>query len=267
MSAIGIEAKNLKVEIAGHLAWVTLDRPPANTLTIEFMDELIAVHRALEADRDIFGVCIRAARGAEYFSNGIDPAYLLERDVDGRATVFAKLVEMLGVLYGFSKPMAALIDGHAMAGGAVIGIVCDFRFMAEGRGRYAFSEVAVGLMIPDFLLEIIRGVVGSQHMVRVAQLATAYKPREALAIGLVDAVVPAAKLEEHATRHMDRILKMPLASMRAVKTQLRKALLDRIPRTADLVRAETFRELLGSYNFEEGLRSVVENRRPRFQNP
>lgn len=266
MATAAESQKNLDIRIEGPLAWVALNRPPANTLTMDFMQEIMDAFAALEANDEIFGACLTAAPGSEYFSNGIDAAYLLERDVDGRAAVFGKLIEMLAVLYGFSKPMTAVIDGHAMAGGAVLGIVADFRMMAAERGRYSFSEVAVGLMIPDFLLDIIRGVVGPQHMIRVAQLATAFKPEEALAIGLVDAVVPADRLRAQATRHMEKIFKLPQKSLRAVKTELRKDILARVKNPGSVADTVLFRELLGSYNFVEGLSAVRDNRRPRFKN-
>ena len=125
----------LEIERRDRLAWLWLNRAPLNTLTIEFMDEIDRAYAELASDRET-DIVLLGSKVPGFFCNGLDPDYLLERDVPARALVFERLFEMMRAMYAFEKPSAAVIDGHAMAGGAVLGVLNDFRFMSDSRFRF-----------------------------------------------------------------------------------------------------------------------------------
>ena len=151
-----------------------------------------------------------------------------------------------------------------MAGGAVLGILTDFRFLSTGKNRYSFSEVRVGLTVPPGLLKLIESVVGPQNIIRTAMLASAFKPEEAKAVGLADELFPRDKLLANVEKFMKRLFELPLANMRSVKANLRR---DRLAMLENF--NEDLQNMKGvlSGNIEEGLRAVLERRRPRFDNP
>ncbi|MCB1326626.1 MAG: enoyl-CoA hydratase/isomerase family protein [Spirochaetales bacterium] len=254
----------LKIERRDRLAWIWLNRAPLNTLTIEFMDEIDRAFAELGSDREV-DVVLLGSKVPGFYCNGLDPDYLLERDVPARALVFERLFEMMRAMYAFEKPSAAVIDGHAMAGGAVLGVLNDFRFMSDGRYRFCFSEVLVGLTIPAALLDVIAGVTGRAALRDVAMLGTAYRAPEARAIHLIDEVFPAATLHEEAEARMRNLLPMAQPSLRQIKKEIRSPVVQRLAE----FQKSTVRELepFLSGNFEEGLRAVRDRRRPVFQNP
>ncbi|MEQ9364614.1 MAG: enoyl-CoA hydratase/isomerase family protein [Leptospirales bacterium] len=257
--------QNLRIESRDRLAWIRLNRPPLNDLTPEVIEELIEAHRLLAADDSVWMVVL-GGQGEKFFCNGLSPEYILAQDAAGRAAVFARLFDLMRAMYAFPKIEAAAMGGHAMAGGAVLGILCDFRFMRAGKSRIGFSEVAAGLTVPEFLIDIIEGVIGPQHLVQTAMLAKAYRPEEALAIGLVDDVFPPEEFDARVEAYLNGLMdSLPLRSMQTVKQSLRAK------RNAGLKAASTrslenLRPLLMG-NFDEGLTAVLERRKPVFQNP
>ena len=259
-----MDLKYIDLEIKDRLGYIWLNRAPYNDFDDEFLDEIIQAHHYMAAKDDAWGVLL-CSRNEKYFSNGMEPDYLLQKDVEGRAAVFAKLFELMKVMYSFPKVEASVITGHAMAGGAVLGIVTDFRFMGNGKYRYSFSEVRVGLTIPPGLLAIIESVVGPENLVRVAMLAEAFKPEEALSIGLVDRVFEHEKTLELSEKTMRSLLEMPQKSMRSVKKTIRQKYLQSLDSLAG-DQLNFFKNFLEG-NLVEGLTAVKERRRPQFQNP
>jgi enoyl-CoA hydratase/carnithine racemase len=254
----------LTIEVREHLAWLRLRNPPRNDLTPALIQELISAHARLAADPEVWMVLL-GAHGEKFYCNGMSPDYLLAQDVAGRANAFAQLFDLMRVMYAFPKIEAAVIGGHAMAGGAVLGILSDFRFMGDGKYRLGFSEVPVGLTIPAFLIDLIEGVVGPRYVKKVALLGTAFRAEEAHAIGLVDEVFAHAELEAQAENYFRRLMQsLPQASLRSVKRNMRAGRLAKLEAAAGS--EQHLRDFL-SGNFEEGLRAVLERRKPVYTNP
>lgn len=255
---------NLKVEINDHLARLTLTRPPLNALSPEFIQELNDAVVALDKNPDCWALLIDSS-AESFFSNGLDPEALIPMDKQGRMQTFLTFLMFARNLYAFSKPSLSAIAGHAMAGGAVIGVLTDFRFLAEGKYSYCFSEVRVGLTIPDVLLDIIQSITGPQHLRQIAMLSERYKPEECLQIGLADRVLPADRLIPESEKYLRSMFELPLASIRSVKENLRLPTIQKFDAYLR-ERDQKFAAFLEG-NFVEGLSAVMERRRPKFQNP
>jgi len=254
----------LELEVKNNIGYIWLNRPDSNDLTMEVMDELIEAHQIMSSDDQVWGV-ILASKLDKYFSNGLEPDYMLERSVEGRIEVFTKLFDMIKVIYAFPKVEISAISGHAMAGGAILAILTDFRFMAEGKGRYSFSEVRVGLTIAPILLEIVAAVVGKRNLIKTAMIPRAFKAYEALEINLVDALFPLDQLVPQAEKYLKSIFTLPQKSVRSVKIAMRAETLNKLD-THSSHDLEGLRPFLEG-NFVEGLTAVKERRRPRFINP
>lgn len=253
----------ITLEKTGHIARLTMGRPKLNALSPELISGLHSAVRSIEQDNDIWAFLIDSSVEG-FFSNGLDPEILLPLDVQGRLEVFGGFLRMCRDLYALSKPSLSLVAGHAMAGGAVIASLTDFRFFAEGKYSFCFTEVRVGLTLPPMLIEVIERITGPQHLRRIALLAERFKPEECLALGLADRVVPAAALLAEGTKYLESLLDLPQSSLRSVKEELNRSVVASFDRA--LSDGEGFSKFLGA-NFEEGLRAVVERRRPRFKNP
>ena len=209
------------VEIKDAIAWVSLSRSPNNQLVPEFMDEILAAHQELTENETVSAVVLYS-KIPGYFCNGMDTEYILASDLQGRKESFSLLLQVLMALFQFPKPHLSLIEGHATAGGAFLATMSDYRYMAAGKSRYWFSEAAVRLTFPRMLIEVLQTIVAPKHIRKIALEAKAFLPQEALEIGLVDAVYPAAELTTRAERFMRRLLRNSLKSLVSIKSNMRR---------------------------------------------
>lgn len=254
--------KYIKTEISDGIGRIILSGGKGNELNMDFLEEIIAIHTEFQKNPQV-KLAILESDVEGYFSNGIEDTMILGMDHESRRRVFHTLLETIKAIYGFEKPEIALINGHAMAGGAVLGILPDFRIMAEGKYRYSFSEIHVGLIIPGPLMEIIRRTVGDAPMREVTMLGRAYKPQEALRIGLVDEVVSSDELRKEGGKLARKLLRLPQDSLRSMKKNLRSDVVRQFSDDTILMNSGLY-DLLAGPDFEEGMRAIIEDRRPRF---
>ncbi len=252
--------QRIQLTVQDKIAWISLNHPPLNEMDELMMSELAEVHRELSVDQNVRGIILKS-NCPKFFSNGLPAQELATADAPEMRQFFSRLGEMIEAMYGCEKPEIALIDGHAMAGGAVLGLLADFRFMGEHCGRYSFSEILVGLIIPTLLQTILKTVVQPAHIAEVI-FGKAYKPAEAQEIGLVNKVFPSELLAKEAEKVLKNLFRLPQENVRTTKVLLRQEVLQKIRSQ----KKEMLDELMPFFNdnLREGIRAVMENRRPVF---
>ncbi|MFI5394291.1 MAG: enoyl-CoA hydratase/isomerase family protein [Candidatus Binatia bacterium] len=213
----------LLIERHGAVTWLQLNRPARlNALTEESFEELGAALRAIGADADSRVLVLTGAgRG---FCAGSDVEGLGER-TSWSAPQQRERFDRLGRdvvlrLYGLAIPTVAAINGPASGGGLSLALACDIRIAAED-ATITFGYTGMGL-IPDlgatYFLPRITGVSRAcYHLWRNSRLTAS----EALAIGLVDTIVPARELVEGATAVAAQIATAPQLAIRLGRAALR----------------------------------------------
>jgi enoyl-CoA hydratase/carnithine racemase len=253
----------IQTRVENHIGYVSLARAPMNLMDIPFMQAFTEAHRELAENDDVWGVIVHSAVDG-YFSNGLDPAMMLSRDTKGRAEVFEVLLGMVLEVYAYPKPHISAIEGHAMAGGAVLAILSDWRFMSRDKSRISFSEVAVGLTIPKAIINLIESATGPGPLREIAMLGSAIKSTDAKRMGLVDEVFDNGTTVKEAERYLKRVFELPLASVRSVKQILRA---DNLAALKGREGLDTLSSFVGAESFVEGLSAVRDKRRPKYKNP
>lgn len=253
----------IQTRVENHIGYVSLARAPMNLMDIPFMQAFTEAHRELAENDDVWGVIVHSAVDG-YFSNGLDPAMMLSRDTKGRAEVFEVLLGMVLDVYAYPKPHISAIEGHAMAGGAVLAILSDWRFMSRDKSRISFSEVAVGLTIPKAIINLIESATGPGPLREIAMLGSAIKSTDAKRMGLVDEVFDNGTTVKEAERYLKRVFELPLASVRSVKQILRA---DNLAALRSREGLDTLSSFVGAESFVEGLSAVRDKRRPKYKNP
>jgi enoyl-CoA hydratase len=252
--------ENICIEKRGSLATVTLDRPKVlNALNAATFAELNSAFDELASDGDVRVVLLSGA-GERAFAAGADIRELAAVNGDeGRAfslrgqAVFRK-IETLG------KPVIACVRGFALGGGCELALACTLRIAAED-AKFGQPEVKLG---------VIPGYGGSQRLPRLVGRGAALKllltgaiidATEALRIGLVDEVVPAAELMQRAESLAGEIAaQAPLAiaeTLRVVDEGLDVAL-----DLALLREADRFGHLCDTADKAEGTAAFLEKRKP-----
>lgn len=211
------------IELTDHGGIVELhmDRPPANAMTTEFIEALAGAHR--RACEEGARVCVISGRDG-MFSAGLDVPVLLPLDRDAIASFWQAFLGLLKQLVTSPVPVVAAITGHSPAGGAVLAIHCDYRIAADGSFRIGLNEVQVGLPVPRTVFLALQGLVGSRVAQRLAMRGELLTPGDALSLGLVDELWPAAEVIPRSVEWARELTALPPIAMNATRRLARSAL-------------------------------------------
>jgi enoyl-CoA hydratase len=205
----------LHCSLDGAVATLTLDRPEVlHALNSVMFDELERVFTTLAVDPAVHVVVITGS-GDRAFAAGADIRALAETDaVTGLAAsqrgqqVFA-LIQSQIERYG--KPVIAAVNGVALGGGCELALACTLRIASE-KARLGFPEVKLGLIPGYGGTQRLTRLIGRSAALRLMLSAQIVDAPEALRLGLVDEIAPAAELLPRARALADTIASMaPLA--------------------------------------------------------
>lgn len=207
----------------GPVRELRLDRPPANALSPEL---IAALREAVEKAPGEGARALVISGGPRMFSGGLDVPLLVQLDRAAIAAAWKDFYAMMRALAASPIPLAAAIHGHSPAGGAVISIFCDARFMAEGDFKIGLNEVQVGIPLPYIIFRAFRRLLGARQAERLAVSGQLISGAEAQAIGLVDELVPPDRLVERAVEWCNGLLAMPPQAMAITRRNARADLVD-----------------------------------------
>jgi enoyl-CoA hydratase len=180
------------VERRGAVALVTLNSPPANALGTPVLSALAATIDALRAD-DARAVVLTGS--GRFFSAGLDLFEVAKLVGSPDAEAFARRFDgLVAGLFALEKPVVAAINGHAIAGGAVLAATADFRLIADAELKIGVTEVQLGVVYPTSALEVVRFACAGPHLAELLYRGNTYGPADAVVRRLADEVVPAADL-------------------------------------------------------------------------
>lgn len=252
--------KQLDLEL--ERGWLTLwfNQPERrNPLTAEVSAEICAVLVAVREDRAVRGISFRG-RGGWFCAGGDLAAFQRMRDADHAAVVAMSLdaARVFAAVDSAPQVTVALIEGAAMAGGLGLACCCDVS-IATADTRFAFSETRIGLtpaQIARYVLQKTGYATGRRLLLTAAQLTGT----EALALGLIDQVVPdAAALEAAASELTTAVLGCAPGAVAATK-----ALLRALPQTAGpdipALAADNFAKAFRGAEALEGIAAFMDKR-------
>jgi enoyl-CoA hydratase len=206
----------VRYRLRGSIAEITLDDGKRNVLS---PDMIAAIGGALDrAEADRAAVLLSGREGV--FSAGFDL-----RVLRGGGVATFEMVRS-GFLLGerilsFPAPVVVACTGHAIAMGAFLLLAADLRIGATGSYKIGVNEVALGITMPHFGVEICRQRLAPAHFHRAVIHAEIYEPDDAVVAGFLDRVVPAADLEAVASAAAMELRKLDLRVQAASKLRAR----------------------------------------------
>jgi enoyl-CoA hydratase len=204
----------LEVEQRSGVTVVRLWHGKVNALDLDLLREITEVMRDLDSDRPVV-----ITGSGSVFSAGVD----LRRIVEGGRAYAREFIPALSdaflAIFDHSGPVVAAIDGHAIAGGAIVAAACDVRIMSGG--KIGLAELSVGVPFPPVALEILRYAIGpaAHQLVLTAEL---LDPSQAQAIGLVHEVTGPDALLPTAVGRAQQMAKVPAEVFEFSKRQLQQ---------------------------------------------
>ncbi|WP_421111231.1 enoyl-CoA hydratase/isomerase family protein [Streptomyces sp. NEAU-S77] len=245
----------VNLEVADGVATFRLDRPPMNALDVATQDRLRELAAEVTRRDDVRAVVVWG--GEKVFAAGADIKEM--RDMDHAAMVARSrdLQDAFTAVARIPKPVVAAVTGYALGGGCELALCADFRIAAEN----------AKLGQPEILLGLIPGAGGTQRLARLVGPSRAkdliftgrqVKADEAVAIGLVDRVVPADEVYEQAHAWAAQLAKGPAMALRAAKESVDAGLETDID-TGLAIERNWFAGLFATEDREIGMRSFVED--------
>jgi enoyl-CoA hydratase/carnithine racemase len=248
-------------DVKDHVARVTIDRPEVlNAVDAATERELEAIWNAVEANRDIRAVVLTGA-GERAFCTGADMkggsgSSGLEYWATARPNGFGGIA----LRKTLDVPVIARVNGHAAGGGFEMVLGCDIIVAAE-EATFSLPEARVGRLPLDGGMTLLQRQIPFRAAMGIMLTGRRVPAPEALALGLVNEVVPRAALDEAVDRWLALILACAPLSIRAIKQVVRltphltasEALGQRLPALV---------EALASEDSTEGVRAFVEKRKP-----
>jgi enoyl-CoA hydratase len=196
---------------------VVLSGPHKNALSTALMTAVI------EALDDAGGEPVLLTGDGDAFSAGLDLREVAALDATGMERFLDLLESMAATLYRYPGPVAAAVNGHAIAGGCVLTLCSDYRVVARhDRLRIGLNEVALGVAFPPRTLAAVLSRLPRQHCEVVLLGAQLYGPDDALRLGLVDAVADDPVTE--ATRWLEVVATHDAAAYATTKLAVRDSL-------------------------------------------
>ncbi len=242
------------LEVAEGVGTIRLDRPPMNALDIATQDRLKELAEEAGRRDDVRAVVIYG--GEKVFAAGADIKEMQDMDHAGMIARSGALQESFTAVARIPKPVVAAVNGYALGGGCELALCADFRIAADN----------AKLGQPEILLGLIPGAGGTQRLARLVGPSKAkdliftgrqVKAPEALAIGLVDRVVPAAEVYEQAHAWASRLVQGPAIALRAAKESIDAGLETDLD-TGLAIERTWFAGLFATEDRERGMRSFVE---------
>ena len=251
------------VEKTDRIATVTLHRPEKlNALNNEVLQELERIFADLEQDPEV-GVVIVTGTGEKAFVAGADISELKTLDTTGARVQALRGQAVFQRIESLPKPVIAAVNGFALGGGCELALACHIRIASE-TARFGLPEVSLG---------IIPGYGGTQRLARLVGKGVALDmilsgemtpAADALRMGLVSRVVPAADLLATAQKLAKTILSRGPLALRSALAAVNEGL--EMPQEQGLqYEAALFGLLAATQDMQEGMGAFLEKRAAAFK--
>lgn len=253
-----MEYSALAVTHEEFLSIITLNRPPNNTVNLAVREELNHALFEIEKNSDIRVVIITGA-GDKCFCAGMDVTDVgnLGRGPDA--------IEMFNTIDRFNRPVIAAINGIALGGGCELALACHFRFMADGpKAKIGCPELNLGITPGWGGIQRLTRLLGRSRALDLILFSRRLSPAEALEIGLVDRVFPAASFMDETLKFARELaLRPPIAVssvLKGITAGIEKGIDEglRVDRDCSALLAQT-------EDAREGFMAFMQKREPVFK--
>jgi enoyl-CoA hydratase/carnithine racemase len=215
---LGAMTTRTRYELTDGIATITMDDGKVNAVAPEMSAELLAHFDRAEAEEA--KVVVLAGR-ERTLSAGFD----LRVEPAGWPAMMAAGARLSARMLSFPRPVVVACPGNAIAMGAFLLLSADYRVGAAGDGRIGLNEVAIGLTLPWFAIEIARHRLPRPAFDRCTVTGVLLDPQEACALGFLDAVVDADELQEATLTAARQLATIDAAAHAATKVRIRREVL------------------------------------------
>jgi enoyl-CoA hydratase len=220
----------IAIESVEGVALLRMQHGPANALDVDFCDALSARFAELRGDA---AEAIVLTGDGSIFSAGVDLKRVSAGGADYVRALLPALHRLYEEIYFHPKPVIAAINGHAVAGGAILACCADRRIIGHEAGRIGVTELLVGVPFPALAFEILRASVPAEYLAEFAYSGATYMTDDALECGWVDEIAEPEELLEDAVAVAKELAAIAPAAFAETKSQIRAPVAERYAATGE----------------------------------
>ena len=211
----------LSLDVRDAVAIITLDDGKANALR---PSNLLALSAALDEAEGVGAIVLTGRPG--FFCGGLDLKFLPGLDAPAKREMFHLFSTLMLRIATLPCPTVAALGGHAFGGGALLALACDLRIGVAGPARFATNEVAIGLAMPTFGVEICRTALAGPTLTEALLHGRTFAFEEAHARGILAELVAPEALAGAALARAAALAKISSVAYHATKRRLHGARFD-----------------------------------------
>ncbi len=205
----------VKVEVVNGVAVLKMGGEKKNPINPELVSDLgEAVEHVRESD-EVRGVVL-TSDDERFFSIGLDVPRLIDYDRKEFREFIRNFNLVCLEIYTLPKPVVAAINGHAIAGGCILALCCDYRFMSQEKCLIGLNEIRLGLSVP-YLPQRILQQMDWKLARELVYGGDFYSPDRALEMGVVDAIFPKDELVDRSIERAKSLGELPSEAFSVVK--------------------------------------------------
>ncbi len=247
----------VRFEPVGDVAVLKLNRGVTNAIN---MDMAVELSNAVEEIRrsGYFRALVLTSSNDKFFSIGFDVPELINLSRREFLEFYHAFNQLCLNLYTLPKPTIAAITGHAIAGGCILTLCCDFRYVSQGRKLMGLNEIKLGLPIPYFADRTLRQIVGDRAATEILYTGEFYPPEKALEMRLVDGVFPPDEVLSRAIEKVGAIGRLPDKAFAILKENRTREISNEFLRNFE-EELSTFVDFWFSDEAQKRLREAIKN--------
>ncbi|HWI80968.1 enoyl-CoA hydratase [Ramlibacter sp.] len=248
----------------GAIGWITFNNPARhNAVSLSMWEALHEIVADYAGDPEIRVIVVQGA-GDKAFVSGADISEFEEKRSSPDTTrLYNETAQRASrALKDVGKPTIAMIRGYCVGGGVSTALACDMRIAAEG-SSFAVPAAKLGLGYEFEGVRKLVDVVGPAFAREIFYTARQFTAQEALAMGLINRLVPADWLESYVRDYAASIAANAPLTVASIKTLVAQALKDESERDTKLCQ-DVVDRCFNSDDYKEGRQAFMEKRRPRF---
>ena len=246
----------------GNVGYITLDKPPANSYDLSFMEELGGCVRSAAEDDGAGAVILRSA-SERFFSAGADIKAFNANSTEDNMIMIRQAHEGLAEIARTPKVFIAQIGASALGGGLEMALACDLRFGAEGEYVLGLPEATLGLLPGNGGTQRLPRLIGWSKALDLMVTGRTLPPAEAYEVGILDRLFPADRLEEETRKYAGKLAGGAAEAIGSIKLAvhggIERPLDEGLQTERDLVEP-----LFDSADAREGISAFMEKRKPEF---
>lgn len=204
----------ISIERNKNLIQITFNNGVTNPISQQLVANFEAILPELESP-ECQGVVI--CGGEKFFSMGLNLPELLQLDRNDMTTFFTKFDSVCYRIFSLNKPTMSVLEGHAVAGGAVLALMTDYRFASEAEKQFGLNEIKIGVPVPYLTSLVVHAITSPKHAKEMLYTGEFVPFSKGYEIGIIDKTVPSEELYEEAQEKISQLAQHNSSTFIAMK--------------------------------------------------